>query len=430
MWTAIRAGLKVYGLILVLLVGALAIGWQFVAPPPPRSIVIAAGAPGGAYDAAARRWAAFLARHGVTAEIVATAGSVENLGLVTGPSPRADIAIVQGGVSGEEAIPELRSLGAIAYEAVWVFARADLGAERLRDLDGLRIAVGPEGSGTRVLAQAMMRSVGLGGATALPLGGDDAAEALRVGAADAAVFVSAAPTAPILALLRSETVMLLDFAPRAEAYVAAFPFLTALRLHAGSADLADDLPRDGATLLAPVAQVVVREGIHPQTVLLLMEALRATQGQRQFFAPAGTFPSADPADWPLHEDAARFYRFGPGLLMRYLPFWVAVTLERTWVLLIPLLTLLLPLSRIAPPLYRWQIERKIYRWYRDVRRIEEALEEGETAADRAGLIARLDAVNARVAATHVPLAFARPLYDLRQHIAFVRERIAGPPGGA
>jgi hypothetical protein len=31
----------------------------------------------------------------------------------------------------------------------------------------------------------------------------------------------------------------------------------------------------------------------------------------------------------------------------------------------------------------------------------------------------------RVAATHVPLAFARPLYDLRQHIAFVRERIAG-----
>jgi hypothetical protein len=108
---------------------------------------------------------------------------------------------------------------------------------------------------------------------------------------------------------------------------------------------------------------------------------------------------------------------------------VAVTIERTWVLLIPLLTLLLPLSRIAPPLYRWQIERKIYRWYRDVRHIEEAFEEAGQAADRAGLLARLDAVNARVAGTHVPLAFARPLYDLRQHIAFVRERIAPPSAG-
>lgn len=426
MWTAIRAAVKVYGLILVLVVGALAIGWQFVAPPPPRGVVIAAGAPGGAYDAAARRWAAFLARHGVVAEVVSTAGSVENLGLVTGPSPRADIAIVQGGVSGEGAIPELRSLGAVAYEAVWVFARADLRAERLSDLAGVRVAVGPEGSGTRALALALMARAGLGGAAALPEGGDEAARALLEGRADAAMFVSAAPTPAILALLRSEAVMLLDFAPRAEAYVAAFPFLTALRLHAGSADLADDLPREGATLLSPVAQVVVREGIHPQIVLLLMEALSATQGQRQFFAPAGTFPATGPVDWSLHDDAARFYRFGPGLLMRYLPFWVAVTLERTWVLLIPLLTLLLPLSRIAPPLYRWQIERKIYRWYRDVRHIEEAFEDAGQAADRAGLLARLDAVSARVAATHVPLAFARPLYDLRQHIAFVRERIAPP----
>jgi hypothetical protein len=111
--------------------------------------------------------------------------------------------------------------------------------------------------------------------------------------------------------------------------------------------------------------------------------------------------------------------------MRYLPFWVAVTLERTWVLLIPLLTLLLPLSRIAPPLYRWQVERKIYRWYRDVRRIETSFEEAGASADRGDLLARLDAVSARVAATHVPLAYARPLYDLRQHIAFVRERLAG-----
>ncbi len=429
MWTAIRAALKVYGVIVVLLIAALAIGWQFVAPPPPRSIVIAAGAPGGAYDAAARRWAASLAREGVRAEVLATAGSVENLSLVTGAAPRADIAIIQGGVSGETAFPDLRSLGAVAYEAVWVFRRTSVEATRLRDLASARIAIGPEGSGTRALALSLMRTAGLDTDATLPLAGMEAAEALLAGTVDAAVLVSAAPTPAILRLLGSEEVVLLDFAPRAEAYLAAFPFLSAVRLHAGSADLAEDLPREAATLLAPVAQVVVREGIHPQIVLLLMETLKTTLGGRQFFAPAGSFPAAGPTDWPLHEDAARYYRFGPGFLKRYLPFWVAVTIERTWVLLIPLLTLLLPLSRIAPPLYRWQIERKIYRWYRDVRHIEEAFEEAGQAADRAVLLARLDAVNARVAGTHVPLAFARPLYDLRQHIAFVRERIAPPSAG-
>ncbi|MCU0985549.1 MAG: ABC transporter substrate-binding protein [Acetobacteraceae bacterium] len=428
MWTAIRAALKVYGVIVVLLIAALAIGWQFVAPPPPRSIVIAAGAPGGAYETAARRWAASLAREGVTAEVLATAGSVENLALVTGAVPRADIAIIQGGVSGEAAFPDLRSLGAVAYEAVWVFRRISVEGTRLRDLAGTRIAIGPEGSGTRALALSLMQTAGLETATTLPLGGMEAAEALLAGEADAALFVSAAPTPAILRLLGSEAVALIDFAPRAEAYLAAFPFLSAVRLHAGSADLAEDLPREAATLLAPVAQVVVRDGIHPQIVLLLMETLKTTLGGRQFFAPAGTFPAAGPTDWALHDDAARYYRFGPGFLKRYLPFWVAVTIERTWVLLIPLLTLLLPLSRIAPPLYRWQIERKIYRWYRDVRRVEEALESEGEAADRAGLVARLDRVSARVAATHVPLAFARPLYDLRQHIAFVRERVTSASG--
>lgn len=429
MWTAIRAALKVYGVIALLLAAALAVGWQFVAPPPPRSVVIAAGPAGGAYEAAARRWAAFLGRNGISAAVVETQGSVENLALVSGRSARADIAIVQGGVGSQEQHPTLRSLGAVSREALWVFHRFGAETERLRDLESARIAIGPEGSGTRALALALLARAGLTGVQTLPLGGAEAAGAVLDGSADAAIFVSAVPTEPILRLLRSEGVALLDFAPRAEAYLAALPFLSTVTLHAGSADLADDIPRQSSTLLAPVAQVVVRGETHPKIVLLLMEALSATQGTRQLLSPAGSFPAAGPVDWPLHEDAERFYRFGPGLLMRYLPFWVAVTLERTWVLIIPLLTLLLPLSRIAPPLYRWQVERKIYRWYRDVRRIEDAFEEDGARADTPDLLGRLDAVSARVAATHVPLAYARPLYDLRQHVAFVRERIAAAARG-
>lgn len=424
MWTSIRAFLKVYGLAALLLVAALAAAWQFVAPPPPRSIVIAAGPEGGAYHAAARRWAAILAREGVRAEVLTTEGTVENLRLLTAAPPLADLALAQGGVGSDDTMPDLTALGAIAHEGVWVFHRRGLEAARLRDLSGLRIAIGPEGSGTRVLARAIIEGSGLTGVTLLPLGGTDAAEALVAGVADAAVFVSAAPGPAINRLLREPSVALLDFSIRTEAYTAAFPFLTAVRLPAGSVSLTDDIPAEDVTLLAPVVQVVARDGIHPQIVTLMMEALTEAHRGRQVFAAAGTFPAATPTDWPLHADADRYWRFGPSFLKRYLPFWVAVTIERAWVLIIPLITILLPLSRIAPPLYRWQIERKVYRWYRDVRAVEDALKEGE-AVDRAALIARLDRIAARVAATHVPLAYARPLYDLRQHIAFVRGLVGG-----
>ncbi|WP_144185989.1 TAXI family TRAP transporter solute-binding subunit [Elioraea rosea] len=426
MWTAVRAALKVYGIVLVLLVAAGLVGWQFVAPPPPRDITIAAGPEGGTYLATAKRWAALLSRHGIEARVLTTRGSAENLDLVDAGPPRADIAIVQGGVGGEELHPKLTSLGAIAYEAVWVFHRAGQSATRLAELAGARVAIGPEGSGTRVLAMQLIEGSGASGVEALPLAGMDAAQALAAGEIDAAVFVAATPTPAILSLLRDPAVALLDFSARAQAYRTAFPFLTDVPLPAGSASLSEDLPGEPVTLLAPVVQVVARDGIHPQIVTLLLEVLTETQRARQFFAPAGTFPASGPTDWPLHDDAERHYRFGPGILHRYLPFWVAVTIERTWVLIIPLLTILIPLSRIAPPLFRWQIERKIYRWYRDVRTVEHAFEEGEAA--RETLLYRLDRVADRVSSTHVPLSYARALYDLRQHIEFVRGRIAGTDG--
>lgn len=424
MWTAIRAALKIYGLFLLVLLAAGALGWQFIAPPPPERITVAAGPEGGAYHGFANRWAAHLDRDGIRLEVLATAGSVDNLRRLAADPPQADVAIIQGGVSGEAEHPGLRSLGAVAIEAVWLFVRAEHPAERLRDLDGARVAVGAQGSGTRVLALALLAQSGARDVVAVPLGGAEAAEALLSDRIDAAFFVSATPTPTIARLLADPSVRLVDFAPRAEAYVTAFPFMAKARLAPGTVSLADDLPQQAATLLATVVQVVVREDIHPQIVLTLMETFAEVMSPRQFFAPAGAFPAAGPTAWQLHPDAARYYRHGAGILRRYLPFWVAVTIERTWVLIIPLLTLLIPLMRIAPPLLRWQIERKIYRWYRDVRAIERELRDGG-GKDAAALLARLDAVSARVAATRVPLSYGRQLYDLRQHIAFVRGLIDG-----
>ncbi len=423
MWTAIRAFLWVYALIALVVLGALAFAWRFVAPPPPREVVVATAAPGGAYHAAAEAWARLLAREGITLRLRPTEGSIENLRLLTADPPEVDLALVQGGVGGEETYPGLESLGAVFYEPLWVFVRRTDAETRLAELRGLRIAIGPEGSGTRALALRLLAAnrIGTEDTDLLPLAGMAAADALVAGTADVAMFVSARPTEAIARLLRAPEITLVDFGPRADAYVAAFPYLTRVVLPAGAIDLAEDLPPDNVVLVAPMAEVVAHAGIHPQIVALLMEAFTETHRGRHLFAPAGRFPSADPTDWPLHADAARYLRHGPGFLKRYLPFWVAVWIERMWVLIIPLLTIAIPLSRIAPPLWRWQIDRKVYRWYRHVKRLEAALKEARTEEERGRVLAELDALQERVGRVRVPLTHAQPLYQLRSHIALIRD---------
>jgi hypothetical protein len=88
--------------------------------------------------------------------------------------------------------------------------------------------------------------------------------------------------------------------------------------------------------------------------------------------------------------------------------------------------LLLPLSRVVPPLYVWKVRSRIYRWYGQLRSVEQAVEEASGAGKRAICdyqLKRLSEIEQRVNQLTIPLSFAEELYDLRSHINFVRKRI-------
>ena len=93
-----------------------------------------------------------------------------------------------------------------------------------------------------------------------------------------------------------------------------------------------------------------------------------------------------------------------------------------WVVLVSLVAVLIPLSRIVPPLYVFRIRSRIFRWYAQLRRIEDAAA-GE-GADRAALREELEGVDRKVQGLSVPLSHADELYALRSHIAMVRRRLA------
>ena len=403
---------------------ALWLAYQFVQPTPPRSLVMTTGAEGGAYHAHAERYRSILARNDITLELRPSSGSVENLERLKDDDSGVDVGFVQGGIGSAEEAPGLVSLGALYYEPLWLFHRGR-GLDKVAQLKGKRIAIGPEGSGTRRLARQLMAANGISSAraTLLDIGLSGAAQAFKEGKIDAAVVVAGPESPAIQELLRMPGIRLMSIG-RAAAHTRLFPFLSSVTLPQGSIDLVRNVPDRDIELLATSANLIAREDLHPALMSLLIQAATETHAKVGLFQRQGEFPAALVSDFPMSDEARRHYKSGPPFLQRYLPFWVAILVERLVVLLVPLIVILIPLSRVLPPLYSWQVRSRMYRWYGHLKRLEHELENGPGQRPLSEYFAELDRIEQRVNRIKVPLAFANELYTLRQHIDFVREKIA------
>jgi TRAP-type uncharacterized transport system substrate-binding protein len=427
-------------LVLILMPALLAVGaavWlasRFADPPPPSRFVISAASAGSPYHKIAERYAPVFQRNGVTLEVRESDGTFANLQALADPKSGVNAGFVQGGLVSSKDAPGLLSIGRVAYEPMWVFHTAGLRLERLSDLKGKRILVGPAGGGTAGLALRLLAANGITAQTATLIHSalPDYVEKLGKGEADAGFLVLGAEARTIQRLLREPGIKLMSFA-NADAYTQRFPFLTKLTLREGVVDFAANLPPDETVLLATTAAVVVRADAHRALVSLLAQALQEVhaapavddKGDTQLFQRAGEFPIAGDPEFPFAEEARRVYRSGPPVLQRYVPFWVASTVDRLIVSLVVLLPILIPLVRFAPQIYSWRIRRRIIYWYGVLKALESKARKPGGPEGRAEHLLELDRIEAAVDEIPVPLAFSDKLYELRQHIEIVRRRLTG-----
>jgi TRAP-type uncharacterized transport system substrate-binding protein len=409
----------------------LAIAYVVLDPTPPRHVVLATGVEQGAYAEFGKRYAHRLAANGIQVELRATQGAAENLQLLR--DGKVDLAFVQGGADkdhGPDDNPDanLRSLGSMFYEPVWLFYREDsaqrlLKAPVLQSLSQLpswRVNIGAPGSGVPNLMQRLIEANRIDPATLtlLQQSQTPAVVDLLDGRLDALVFASAPESLMVQMLLQTPGIRLFDFA-QAEAYARRFAFLTPVTLPRGVVDLARDLPPQDVHLVAPTATLVVREDLHPALAQLFTQAAQQIHGQGGWFQRKGDFPNARDNERVLHPEAQRVYTHGEPFLQRYLPFWLANLVDRMWVVLLSLVAVLIPLARVVPPLVEFRIRSRVFRWYGQLR----ALEAAQGQQPHEDLLKRLDEIEARVARITVPLSYADELYALRSHIQMIRRRL-------
>ena len=440
--------LVTFGPFIVLAIVLLAVAYWVLDPTPPKKVVLATGTEQGAYAEFGKRYEQILKGYGITVELRATQGAAENLRLLRDPKSGVDIAFVQGG-AGERLRKEadsvasgddddeigLVSLGSLFYEPVWLFYRTD-SAQRLlhapaltslSQLPGWRLNIGAKGSGAPNLMRKLIDANHIDQATLTLVrkAQTPATVDLIAGDIDALVFASAPESLMVQMLLQTPGIALYDFA-QADAYSRRFPFLAPVTLPRGVVDLASDVPPRDVHLLAPTATLVARADTHPALLQLFVQAAQQVHSNAGWFQHKGDFPKAGGTEQPLAKEAQRFYANGTPVLQRYLPFWLANLVERMWPVLVTIIAILIPLSRTLPPLYQFRIRKRIFRWYAQLRDVENAV--GTRPA--ADLLTELGAIEARVEGVTVPLSYADELYSLRSHIQMVENRLRAATAGA
>ncbi|MDE1183043.1 TAXI family TRAP transporter solute-binding subunit [Paraburkholderia sp.] len=456
-----------FGPILLVSAAAIYLAVRLIQPAPPSTLTMSAGPVGSTFWNAAQKYKEILARNRITLVVLPSEGSLDNLKRLADPHGNVDVGFVQDGIAPTQSRQDLISLGSVSYVPLAIFYRSRPesvdqpggsagssgqsgssgkatprgrksagnapGGEtrphivtRLSEFKGLRLAIGAEGSGTRDLALALLKANGIepgGPTTLLPLSGDEAAQALTTGKVDAAFLAGDSAQPPVMGkLYRTPGVQFYNFT-QADAYSRRFPYLTEITLPMGAFDLGRNLPSNTIHMVAPTTELVARDSLHPALSDLMIEAAKEVHGKANVMQRANEFPAPLAHDFPIGDDAARYYKSGKGFLYRVLPFWLASLADRLLVVLVPIVVVLIPGLRLVPSLYAWRVKSRIYRWYGALIAIERGALSEHSPEERRTLIEKLDAIEESVNGLKMPLAYADQFYVLREHIGFVRERL-------
>jgi hypothetical protein len=430
---SIRDLLVSAGPFIVLAIVLLALAYWWLDPTPPKRLVLATGPEQSAYDEFGKRYAKILAAEGITVELLRSEGSSANLALLR--EGKADMGFVQGGSAARQEGDDekFKSLGSLFIEPVWLFYREDSAKKinpngqlsSLTQFKGLKVNVGTAGSGVPSLMNQLfdVNRIEPSSITLSTLDQTPATVAFLNAEIDAIVFASAPESLMVQMLLQTPGVRLFDFA-QSDAYSRRFAFLSPALLPRGVVDLAADNPPQDVRLIASTTALLARDETHPALLQLFSHAAAQLHGKAGWFNRTRQFPNVDNNEWPIAKEAERYIKNGPPFLQRYLPFNLANLVDRMWVALGIIVAILLPLSRIIPPLYQFRIRSRVFRWYGQLRAIENKLDSSQAEnTQRDSLLSEINALDAKAEKIQVPLAYADELYALRNNIHLVRKRL-------
>jgi TRAP transporter TAXI family solute receptor len=410
--------LKIWFPVILLIAAVFWLSAQFIKPAPTKELTIATGRKGGSYFEFANRYKLLLENQGIKINIIETAGSLEILKLLN--EHKADIGFVQGGtIDDNSSYENLEAIASIYYEPLWLFMKeSKKSINYVSQLKNKKVSIGEVGSGTSMLVRqiAKANAIDIEAESILHLSLNKSYKALKEGKIDAFFSVVSTEAPTILKLLEDDTIEAISL-KRVKAYEKLFSYLSGITIYEGSIDLVNNLPKKDINLLATTATLAVHKDVDDTLVRLFAKVVKNENHRHD------GFPNIKYLQLPVNPQAKSYLLKGDTVLEKIFPYWIAVNIDRFKIMIIPFLTLLIPMFKGFLPLYRWRIRSKIYRWYKQLDKQEQNWEKYDQKELKKAIGELKNLQKEIKEQVDVPLSYMNEYYQLKTHVDFVLKKM-------
>jgi TRAP-type uncharacterized transport system substrate-binding protein len=317
-------------------------------PYPMEPLRLAIGQKGSSYEALGQSIATYFAKHGLKVELIETGGMDESVNKLDDDHSVINAAFMTAGKPPPIEWSGLSSLGSVQYSPLWLIYRGETPQSELA-LFNKRIAIGNDGTNTQNLFYSLAHARGYpteNQPNFVKVAHAEAVTLLNSGAIDAVFIADGLDSENVRNLLSNPDNRIYSF-ELADAYTHQIPYLHKLSIPQGALDLKTMRPEQPKTILATSTTLLVENELHPLTQWMLIRAVRQiNNGGTRFFAPPNFFPAQLDGITDLSPIAERYYEHGFPGLTEYMPWWLAIYLDRIWVLMLTLLAVIVPLREL------------------------------------------------------------------------------------
>ena len=411
----------------VLLVAALAVWWVATAwfPLPPRHVAIAAGVQQGGYERMAERYREELWRRGIGVDIVTSAaGAAGPLQRLADPKDPVQVGFAHGLLAERGSETPVLALAVIGKQPVWIFTHQS-GLVGLGLARGLRIAAGPVGSPSRLVATQLLALAQVKESEVVwaEQSATAAANELLEQRVDVVVVIGSVEAPSVRLLTRSPGIYMMGV-ERANGLARREPRLHPMVLPQGTLELRGDVPPRDLTLLYTETHLLVRESLHPALQRTLLDAATEIHAIPGFLQRQSEYPEFH-TDFPLSPVAQRYAQGERPWLERALPYWWAQLAALLLYGVLPVMLVMLAALVWIPHFFSLRVNVLLSNFYGELKFIENEMEALATHDPKQlkHVLAKLDDIEQQVARLDLPDRFADRWYTLREHLWSAQERL-------
>ena len=256
-----------------------------------RTIFIEAGPKGGFFDTSAHILKKRLKDYKIKAEVINREDTVKIVEDINDKNKNIHVGFVAQDLKNAQ-FKNVKALGSLILEPLFIFYRKDLELNSLADFKGLKIGIGPENSGTRLLAETILNIYGVNDKNTYFVDKTHSIhfDMMNKSNLDVGFFLLPANNQFVFKLGTNPNLKIFPL-KNSKAISRKFDYLYPEVVQAGGFDLKNIIPKKDIEVVSLPVDLVAKKNLDPSVVVAIALILKEEFKEPNVISDASTFPS-------------------------------------------------------------------------------------------------------------------------------------------